>query len=166
MTENWNNKSTLIPLVSLKPRPWLPDPLSASSHSARLTLHKHHISPLGHSPPLYRDTVTMTTSHLFLSSATQAQTGEVGRREGGANTPIYTLTHRQAWSGNLSLMLMQRDWYTENLLIFLLFLFLTWLSGTGVWGEGRQDAPRPPSHMINHDHNQSIHTASIFLIYS
>lgn len=136
MTENWNNKSTLIPPVSLK--------IYIPIHDSQTHFQPHHTalgslctnttsqSPLGHSPPLYRDTVTMTTSHLFFSSATQAQTGEVGRRKGGANTPIYTLTHRQAWSGNLSLMLMQRDWYTENLLIFLLFLFLTWLSGTGV----------------------------------
>lgn len=54
-------------------------------------------------PPL-----SLSPQHHKLSSTNW----EVGRRgRGGKNTP----THRQAWHGNLSLMLMQRDCYTENL---------------------------------------------------
>lgn len=68
---------------------------------------------------------------------------ESGRwRKRSIFSPLYARSHAQAWQGNLSLTLMQRDGYTEN------HPSSPW-DGPTVWREGSQGHTlRPLSHMM------------------
>lgn len=69
-------------------------------------------------------------------------------------SPLHACSHGRAWHGNLSLTLMQRDRYTENL------PSSSW-DGPTMWREGSQGHTlRPLSHMMPSSMTTSKATAS------
>lgn len=128
------------------------------SHSAQ-TAHLSTGSPATSVRPISLATVAMTTSHLFLSSASELY----GHKPegGGKSSHLHTHTNTQEWHGGLPLMPMQRDWYTENLppSSSSSASFSSLWFWSVVRGEADPTLPTQSHDAIKHNHNHD-HTAS------